>query len=164
MIFQSRLKYMLCTSLVDQMVKSLQAKQDTWVWSLGQEDPLEKGTATHSNIFTWRIPWTEEPSRQQSMGSQRVRHDWVTNTFIFTKVHYKCQTHIPKACPKDTVIHRSLWLKIKVSDDYLLSSKNKSNLIYVIWFVVKPNSFQWMMYCFVPVDTRCFVKDIILTH
>ena len=46
--------------------------------SLGQKDPLEKGMATHSSIIAWRIPWTEEPGRLQSMGSQRVRHDWVT--------------------------------------------------------------------------------------
>ena len=51
--------------------------------SLGQEDPLEKGMATHSNILAWRIPWTEEPNRLQSMGSQRVTHDQQTNTFIF---------------------------------------------------------------------------------
>ena len=46
------------------------------VWSLGQQDPLEEGTATHSSILAWRIPWTEEPGRLQSMGSQRVRHEW----------------------------------------------------------------------------------------
>ena len=47
---------------------------ETWVRSLGQEDPLEKGMATHSSILAWRIPWTEEPGGLQSMGSQRVRH------------------------------------------------------------------------------------------
>ena len=56
--------------------------QETWVWSLGQEDPLEKGMATHSSILAWRIPWTEEPGGLQSMGLQRVGHDWAT--FIFT--------------------------------------------------------------------------------
>ena len=49
------------TSLVDEMVKNLPAKWETWVWSLGQEDPLEKGMATHSSILAWRISWTEEP-------------------------------------------------------------------------------------------------------
>ena len=62
-----------------QMVKNLPAMQKTWVWSLGQEDPLEKETATHSSILTWRIPWTEKPGRLQSMGLQRVGHDWVTS-------------------------------------------------------------------------------------
>ena len=58
------------------VVKNLPAKQETRVQSLGQEDPLEKGMATHSSIPAWRIPWTEEPGRLQSIGSQRVRHDW----------------------------------------------------------------------------------------
>ena len=53
---------------------------ETQVPSLGQEDPLEKGMATHSSILAWRILWTEEPGGLQSMGSQRVRHDWATNT------------------------------------------------------------------------------------
>ena len=60
--------------LVAQMVKNLPAMQKTWVLSLGQEDPLEKGMATHSSILAWRLPRTEEPGRLQSMGSQRVGH------------------------------------------------------------------------------------------
>ena len=51
------------------------AMQETWVRSLGQEDPLEEGIETHSRILAWRIPWIEEPGRLQSMGSQRVRQD-----------------------------------------------------------------------------------------
>ena len=62
-------------SLVAQVVKNLPAMQETWVQSLGQEDPLEKGMATHSSILAWEIPWTEEPGGLQSMGLQRVRHD-----------------------------------------------------------------------------------------
>ena len=54
--------------------------QETWVWSLGQGDPLEKERATHSSILAWEIPWTEDPGRLQFMGSQRVGHNWVTNT------------------------------------------------------------------------------------
>jgi len=57
---------------VAQMVKNLPAMRETWVRSLSQEDPLEKGMATHSNILTWEIPWTVEPGRLQSMGLQRV--------------------------------------------------------------------------------------------
>ena len=53
--------------------------QETWVWSLGWEDPLEKEMATHSSILAWRIPWMEEPGGLQSMVSQRVRHDWATS-------------------------------------------------------------------------------------
>ena len=62
-------------SLVSQMVKNLPAMQEAKVRSLGQEDPLEKGMATHSSILACRIPWTEEPDRLQSMGLQRVRHN-----------------------------------------------------------------------------------------
>ena len=57
------------------MVKNLSAMRETWVRSLGSEDPLEKGMATHSSILAWRSPWTEEPGELQSMGSQRVGHD-----------------------------------------------------------------------------------------
>ena len=53
-----------------QMVKNLLAMQETWVWSLAWEDPLEKGMATHSSILVWKIPWTGEPGGSQSMGSQ----------------------------------------------------------------------------------------------
>ena len=56
------------------MVRNLPAMQVTQVQSLGQEDPLAKGLATHSSILAWRIPWTEEPGRLQSMGLQRVGH------------------------------------------------------------------------------------------
>ena len=72
-------------SLVAQMVKNLPAMQETQVKSLGQKDPLEKGVATHSSIVAWRIPWTEEPGGLRSMGSQRVGHNSVPNTFTFTR-------------------------------------------------------------------------------
>ena len=66
----------LCwVSLVAQIIKCLPAVQDTRVQSLGQEDPLQKGMATHSNTLAWKIPWTEEPGGLQSMGLQRVGHD-----------------------------------------------------------------------------------------
>ena len=57
------------------MAKNTPAMWETWVRSLGWEDPLEKGMATHSSILAWRIPWTEDPGGLLSMGSQRVRHD-----------------------------------------------------------------------------------------
>ena len=57
------------------MVKNLPAMQETWFQSLGQEDTLEEGMATHPSILAWRIPWTEEPGGPQSMGSQRVGQD-----------------------------------------------------------------------------------------
>ena len=62
-------------SLVAQTIKNLPVIREIWVQSLGREDPLKKGKATHSSIFAWRIPWTEEPGRLQSMVSQRVGFD-----------------------------------------------------------------------------------------
>ena len=63
------------TSLVAQMVKHLPTMWETWVQALGLEDPLEKEMAIHSSTLTWKIPWTEEPGRLQSMGSLRVGHN-----------------------------------------------------------------------------------------
>ena len=66
-------------SQVTQRLKRLPAIQETWVQSLGWEDSLEKEMATHSSILAWRIPWTEEPGGLQSMGLQRVGHNWATS-------------------------------------------------------------------------------------
>ena len=85
------------TSLVAQTVKHLPPMQETRVQSLGREDLLEKEMATHSRTLAWKIPWMEEPGRLQSMGSQRVGHDWATllsdsvlksrDIILLTKVH-----------------------------------------------------------------------------
>ena len=64
---------------MDQTVKHLPTMRETWVRSLGQEDTLEEEMATHSSTLAWKIPWTEEPGRLQSMGSQRVGHDGATS-------------------------------------------------------------------------------------
>ena len=71
------------------MVKHLPTMRETWVQALGWEDPLEKEMATHSRTIAWKIPWTEEPGRLQSMGSHRVRHDWATS------LHFIVQTGFP---------------------------------------------------------------------
>ena len=81
-VFQEVHYYCLLLFLVAQSVKNLSAVQETRVWFLGWEDPLEKEMATHSSILAWKISWTEEPGGLQSMGSQRVGHDWATNTII----------------------------------------------------------------------------------
>ena len=65
------------------MVKNLPAMQETQAQSLSQEDPLEKGTAIHSSTLPWRSPWTEEPNRLQSMGSQRLGHDRATHILTY---------------------------------------------------------------------------------
>ena len=85
-------------SLVTQMVKNLPAMQETWVRLLGWEDPLEKEMVTYSSILAWEIPCIEEPRRLQTMGSQRVRHNWATE-------HTHTHTH--------TTCH-SMWLRVWV--------------------------------------------------
>ena len=79
--------------------KESAAMRGTQVWSLGWEGPLEEEMATHSSILVWGIPWTEEPGGLQSIGLQRVRHNWVTNTFIF---------HQPEICAVSFFVSFSL--------------------------------------------------------
>ena len=64
--------------------------QETWVQSLGREDPVEKEMATHSSTLTWKLPWMEEPGRLQSVGLQRVRHDWATK--LNSSILHRCFT------------------------------------------------------------------------
>ena len=76
-------------------VKNLPAMQDSqtmWVWSLGWKDPLEEGMATHFNILAWRIPWTEEPGKLQSMGLQTVRHSWNDLAAAVAQLLQSCPT------------------------------------------------------------------------
>ena len=75
------LLFSLMSSLVAQLVKNRPAKWETWIRSLGWEDPLEEGMETHSSVLAWKIPWTEEPGGLQSTGSQRVGQDWATKSF-----------------------------------------------------------------------------------
>ena len=79
-------------SLVAQRLKRLPGMRETRAWSLGREDPLEKEIAPHSSTLACRIPWREEPGRLQSMGSQRVGHDWATSlhTLTYTGLYVNC--------------------------------------------------------------------------
>ena len=79
------------------------AVQETWVLSLCQEDPLEKGMATHSSILAWEILWTEEPGRLQSMGLQRIGHDWVTKHIA----HHHLPSHPLR--PGSCLQRKPLW-------------------------------------------------------
>ena len=100
------------TSLVAQTVKRLPTMQDTRVRSLGQEDPLEKAMATHSSTLAWKIPWTEEHGTLQSMGSQKVGHDWATSLSFYRR----------RSCVSDslnsikelrTIIYQvEIWIKL----------------------------------------------------
>ena len=100
------------------VINNLPAMQETRIWSLGQEDPLEKKMATHSSILAWRIPWTEKPSRLQSIGSQRTGQNWVTNTMImsvqFSSVSQSCPILCnPMDCsPPGSSVHGILQARI----------------------------------------------------
>ena len=80
------------------VVKNLPAMQGTWVWSLGWEDPLQKGMTTHPSILAWKIPWTEESGGLQFLGSQKVKCNWATTTLI-------------APFPRNTIFHENnSWL------------------------------------------------------
>ena len=87
--FKIYLKYTIY--VVAQRVKRLPTLWETRVWTLGQEEPLEKEMATHFSTFAWKIPWTEKPGSLQSMGSQRVRHHWAT---LLTYLNIKKRTQL----------------------------------------------------------------------
>ena len=119
------------TSLVAQMGKHLPTMWETWVWSLGWEDPLEKEMATYSSTLAWRISWMEEPGGLKSMGLQRVRPDQATNTyyyFLIIRVTYihkvirkKQQMFIMKSTvslARYTTILK--WSNLKIIPDFLI--------------------------------------------
>ena len=87
---------LLCkSSLGGEMVKNLPAMRETWVQSMGWEDPLEKEKATHSSVLAWRIPETEEPGGLQSpWRSQRVRHNWVMHTYLYSATYFFRLIHV----------------------------------------------------------------------
>ena len=103
-------------SLVAQTVKNLPAMQETCVQSLGQEDPLEKEMATHSYTLAWKIPWTEEPGRLQSMGLQRVEHDRAAS------LHTQAETKATSCQGRDTkLLSEQLWpCNLPLSPGYTL--------------------------------------------
>ena len=101
------------TPLVAQMVGNPPAMQETWVGSLGQEDPLEKGMATHSSIPAWRTPWTEEPGGLQSIGSKRVGYNWTikhSTQYMVMKLKFSCDYLLILEVP--VLKYWSLWSTI----------------------------------------------------
>ena len=96
-------------SLVAQTVNNLPAMQETRVLSLSWEHSLEKEMATHSSILAWRIPWTEEPGRIQSMGLQRAGHDWRTNIFTFNRLLQHGWKHISYLTDSWFLLNQEFW-------------------------------------------------------
>ena len=113
--------------------------QEPWVRSLGWEDPLEKEMAIHSSTIAWKIPWTEEPGRLQSMGSQRVRHDWATSLSLSLYVIW-----IPSQ-------FKNKWkIKIKPKKEISIEAENSEEVLHnsytacflVLLFLIKPEKKQ----------------------
>ena len=99
------------TSLVAQTVKHLSTMRETQVRALGWEDPLEKEMAIHSSIIAWKIPRTEEPGRLQSMGSQRVGHDWATSlSFFFSSKQFSAIKTFASLLKCVSIVHINVWL------------------------------------------------------
>ena len=112
-----------------QMVKGLPAMWVIWVQSLAWEDLLEKGMATHSSTLAWKIPWTEEPCKLQSMGSQRVGHDWATkhSTVQYTPVK---------------------WSEVKWSEGSMQGLLNCRKILYHLSHQGSPRILEWVAYSF----------------
>ena len=126
------------------MAKCLPTMRETCVQSQDQEGLWEKEMATHSSILAWKIPWTEEPVRLQSMGSQRVGHDWaislsliVKNCLFYVSVHYVCMyLSINHLCIYESVSHLHIYVSMCLSmypsvSMYQLSTDLSNNHLYI---------------------------------
>ena len=124
-------------SLVVQNVKNLPAMRKTWVLSLGQEDPLEKGMATHSSILAWGTPWTEEPGGLQSMGLQVVGHDWVTNTtFCQEKPRQSMPSYLPTPCVELSLFYSTVDGPTEVERlGIIFYRRNWSGFLKALWTI-----------------------------
>ena len=126
--------------LSDSSGKESACNAEDWVWSLGQEDLLEKGMATHSSILAWRIPWTEEPDGLQSTGSQRVRHNWATNTFTLWKiVRHACKEAQPmvifkKKCFSIPLV-KIMLIFLALCNNFIIDFIWKILIEIVVWFI-----------------------------
>ena len=119
------------SSLVAQRVKHPPAIQETRVWSLGWEDPLGKEMATHSSFLAWKIPWTAELGGLQSIGSQRVRHDWATTAHAF--IHWWTFGLLPclgyyNNCAVNMGVSITFWISVLISQ---INTQNWN--FWIIW-------------------------------
>ena len=153
------------TSLVAQMVKRLPTMQETRVQSLGWEDLLEKEMATHSSILAWKIPWTVEPGRLHSMGSQRVGHDWATSLSLHIQMKFDLFLWFTLQVLSQSC-HLSLLLP-NILNFYIVEFISLSYL--VSGFYIKdyknffPITFLWYLYYFFVHLSLYFIWEFILT-
>ena len=140
--------YIYGASQVAQRLKHLPAMRETWVRSLGQEDPLEKEMATHTSILAWKIPWMEEHGGLQSRGSQRVGHDWATSLHLYI---YMTQTKV--------LMPKVLMLTIAGSNTTLKTKEDKDSLNH--YFCIPIPVFvivEWIL------ETKAIKPNLLLTY
>ena len=139
-----------------QTVKNLPEMQETWVWSLGWEDPLEKGMTTHSSILAQRIPLSEELGRLQSMSMQRVGQDWVTFTSVSRYRNPWNKWHsIPYKIKEASFFFYKLWAQISlnplciVKADRKVSIKDKTTFVRFFFLILFQNCLEALQkhYC-----------------
>ena len=122
-------------SLVAQRVKRLPATRETWVWSLGWEYPLEKEMATHSSTLAWKIPWMEKSGRLQSMGSQKVRHDWTTLLYKL-KIFLFLIWPLLKRMWENTHLESWIFLQLFIYTCYSVSKPIRFSFSFYYWHLV----------------------------
>ena len=117
------------------MVKHLPTRRETQVWSLGHEDPLEKERASHSSTLAWKMSWTEECGGLQSMGSQRVRHDWATSLSLsFTW----WQSNAENSPSQTSTVHESRTSDVKT--EFTKGSGTRDQVVDIHWIIIKQES------------------------
>ena len=137
------------------MVENLPAMQETWVWSLGWEDPLKKGMATHSSILAWRIPWTEKPGWLQSMGC-RVWHDWAADTHRFGGNTKKLSSSQKKQYVNDVNIISCHKIQNKI-----FKLVNWDHSILIIFKIILPYPLNFNDFKFLDYSLRCRLSSCI---
>ena len=133
----------------------------TWFWSLGQEDPLEEGKATHSSILAWRIPWTEESGALQSMGSQRIRHGWSDRACTHTQfilLNSNSAVAVSVTCFLKLIIHFCFWLPWVFTAAHSLSLVNGDCSCLRCWGFL-----WWWLLFFQSVGSRCSAS-VVAAH
>ena len=122
-----------------QTVKCLPTTRETWIQSLGWEDLLEKEMTTHSRILAWNIPWMEEPGRLQSMGSQRVGHDWATSLLFSPFFCYRSNFYKTASWQLIQIFREQLFMVLRVCPSLVSWIQAPSERIILVSF--------WRSYC-----------------
>ena len=138
--------WLFCQSPSGSVVKNLPTVwelQETWVLFLGREDPLEEGTATHSSILAWRIPWTEDPGRLLSIGLQRIEHEWSNLPLLLLLL--SCFSHVRLcATPEMAAHHASLSLGFSQQEHRsglpFPSPRYMTLAIYIFKYIINKNT------------------------